>query len=117
MAKSRGEAFWWSLFSAGGVVAALLVPILVLIVGIVIPLGWGSAEDLSYDRLRALAAHPVSKLVLLAIFFFSFFHCAHRIRHTLYEVGFRAYQTPIALVCYGAAAVGVVIAFSVILSL
>ena len=43
MAKSA-EAFWWSLFSAGGMVVALLVPIHVVLTGIAVPLGWVSAE-------------------------------------------------------------------------
>ena len=34
MARARGEAFWWAIFSAGGVVSALLVPIHIILLGI-----------------------------------------------------------------------------------
>ena len=37
MAKSN-EPIWWSLFSAGGVVAALLVPVRIFLTGIAWPL-------------------------------------------------------------------------------
>ncbi len=34
------EPLWWGLFSAGGVVAAFLVPIHIILVGFAVPLGW-----------------------------------------------------------------------------
>ena len=34
----------WLLFSAGGMVAALLIPVLLLLFGVVIPLGWVGAR-------------------------------------------------------------------------
>ena len=42
------EPMWWGLFSAGGVVAAFLIPIHIVLLGLAIPLGWlpGSAEIL-----------------------------------------------------------------------
>jgi fumarate reductase subunit D len=45
MAKRSNEPFLWSLFSAGGVVAAFLIPILLLLYGIVFPLGIISWPD------------------------------------------------------------------------
>ena len=111
MAKS-GEAFWWSLFSAGGMVAALLVPIHIVLGGLAAPLGWVSAEDLA-----GLASDPLAKLYLLVFFSLTFFHCVHRIRHTLYDTGLRAYQTPIAVVCYGAAILGTVATVFVLLAI
>lgn len=111
MAKS-GEAFWWSLFSAGGMVAAMLVPIHVVLSGIAIPLGLISA-----DSLGGLVAHPLTKLYLLVLFSLTFFHCVHRIRHTLYDTGMRGYQMPIAVICYGAAIVGTVATVFVLLAI
>ncbi len=111
MAKS-GEAFWWSLFSAGGMVAALLVPIHVVLGGIMAPLGLVSAETLS-----SLVSHPLTKLYLLVLFSLTFFHCVHRIRHTLYDTGLRGYQTPIAVICYGAAIIGTVATIFVLVSI
>jgi fumarate reductase subunit D len=112
MAKSSNEAFWWSLFSAGGMVAALFVPAHIVLNGIAEPLGWVSA-----DHMRALVSHPFTKLYLFVLFALPFFHCAHRIRHTLYDTGLREYQTPIAVLCYGAALIGTVAAGVILLSL
>ena len=40
MAKQSNEAFFWVLFSAGGVVAALLIPVQLFLFGLAFPLGW-----------------------------------------------------------------------------
>src|ERR671918_3009729 len=101
MAKSN-EAFWWSLFGAGGMVAALLVPIHIVLTGLAVPLGWVSAEAFG-SRMQTLVSHPLTKLYLFVLLSLPLFHCVHRIRHTLYDTGFREYQTPIAVLCYGAA--------------
>ena len=42
MVKRHPEPFLWLLFSAGGVVSALLLPIHLLLFGLAIPLGWVS---------------------------------------------------------------------------
>ncbi|MGH7960925.1 MAG: fumarate reductase subunit FrdD [Candidatus Binatia bacterium] len=116
MSKSN-EAFWWSLFSAGGVVAALLVPIHIVLTGIAFPLGWVSEQAFGYERMRALVSHPLTKLYLFVLIALPFFHCAHRIRHTLYDTGWREYQTPIAVLCYGAAIIGTVTTVVVLLAI
>jgi fumarate reductase subunit D len=112
MAKSSNEAFWWSLFSAGGMVAALLVPVHIVLNGIAEPLGW-----VSVDHMRALVSHPLTKFYLFIFISLPFFHCAHRFRHTLYDTGLRGYQTPIAVLCYGAAIIGTMTAGAILLSI
>ena len=117
MAKSKSEAFWWSIFSAGGMLAALLVPIHIFLLGFVIPFWWGSMDTFGYERMHALLSHPLAKLYLVVFFTFPFFHCAHRIRHTLYDTGWREQQKPIAFVCYGGALLGTLVAAVTIFSL
>ena len=112
MAKSSNEAFWWSLFSAGGMIAALLVPVHIVLNGIAEPLGWVSA-----DHMRALISHPLTKLYLFVLLSLPFFHCAHRIRHVLYDMGLRGLQTPVAVLCYGAALACTVAAGAILLSI
>ena len=106
--KRSNEPFWWSLFSAGGVVAAVLTPIFVLLTGIAGPLGWLPAGALDYDKVHRLVSHPLSKLVLLALIALSLFHWAHRFRFTLFDLGIRGGRAPVAVLCYGSAIVGTI---------
>ena len=46
MAKQSNEAFFWVLFSAGGVVAALLIPVQLFLFGVAIPSGLAAASEL-----------------------------------------------------------------------
>ncbi|MEZ0363700.1 fumarate reductase subunit FrdD [Mycobacterium sp. pUA109] len=108
------EPFLWLLFSAGGMAAALVLPILVVLFGVVFPLGWLDAPD--YAHLSAVLGHPLTKLVLFGVFLLALFHWAHRFRFTV-EHGLKLgrFDPAIALCCYGAAAVGSIVAGWVLL--
>jgi fumarate reductase subunit D len=110
--RSYNEAFWWSLFAAGGGVAAMLVPVHISVNGM-----WEPLKGISPEWMRTLMSHPLTKLYLLVLFSLPFFHCAHRIRHVSYDLGLRGLQTPMAILCYGAALACTVAAVFVILSL
>ena len=105
----RLTPFMWTLFSAGGVIAALLFPGHLFLNGLAFPLGWVDAP--SYEAVRSLVQHPVTRLYLFAIISLPLFHWAHRFRYTLYD-GLQLYHltVPIAVLCYGAALVGTVVA-------
>lgn len=106
MTVRRVEPIVWLMFSGGGVVAAVLLPVLVVLFGLVFPLGWVSAPD--HDHLAAVVGHPVTLLVLLGVFVVLLVHSAHRFRYTLYDGLQLKAQRLIAVLCYGAAAVGAV---------
>lgn len=109
MITRHPEPLLWMLFSAGGVVSALLLPILVLLFGLAFPLGW--LDPPSYDRVRALIANPLTAVVLFSLCTLSLFHWAHRFRHTLYDgLQIKHLNEVIALVSYGAAIAGSVLA-------
>lgn len=105
MARSN-EPLVWAPFSAGMMVDALLVPALIVVTGILIPLGVYPGPD----RLQALVNHPVTRLFLFVVISLSFFHWAHRFRFTLVDIGLKAAGTAIAVLCYGAAVAGTVVA-------
>ncbi len=93
------------LFSAGGVVSALLMPILLVLFGLAFPLGW--LQPPSYEHLRAVLSHPLTRLVLFGLCMLSLFHWAHRFRHTLYDgLQIKHLNEVIAALCYGGAIVG-----------
>lgn len=99
----------WLLFSAGGVAAALFLPVLVLLFGVAFPLGWVSAPD--HRDLHAVLAHPLTLLVLFGVMMLSLFHWAHRFRYTLQDgLQLKHLGALIALLCYGGAAVGTLVA-------
>ncbi|MEU6715279.1 fumarate reductase subunit FrdD [Nonomuraea sp. NPDC046802] len=107
--KRTPEPYLWLLFSGGGVVAAFLLPVLVLLFGVLMPLGvvdWPTAE-----HLRALLGHVLVRLALLAVVVLCLFHAAHRIRFTSEELlGIARFDLVIAVICYGAAIAGGVVA-------
>jgi fumarate reductase subunit D len=101
--------FLWLLFSAGGTVAALLFPVHLFLTGLAFPLGWLQAP--SYDSLRTLVAHPLTRLYLFVLVSLPLFHWAHRFRYTLYDgLQLKHLTALIAVLCYGAALVGTAVA-------
>lgn len=99
------EPLLWLLFSAGGMIAALLVPILLFLFGIAFPLGWLPAPDHAY--LLSVVRHPITKLVLFGLCVLALFHWAHRFRYTLYDgLQLKKFSVVIILFCYGTAVLG-----------
>jgi fumarate reductase subunit D len=95
----------WLLFSAGGVVAALFLPVLIFLVGIAFPLGLISAP--AYDDVHGLLRHPLTLLALFGVFTLSLFHFAHRFRYGLQDgLQIKHRHTLLAAACYVTALVG-----------
>ncbi len=105
MAKRSNEPILWVLFSAGGVVAAFLIPALLFLLFLAFPLGW--IDPPSYHGLLELVRLPLTRLVLFVLCFFSLFHWAHRFRYTLYDgLQIKHLNQLIFPFCYGGAIVG-----------
>ena len=99
--KRSNEPIFWSLFGIGGVLSALLGPILILITGIIAPMGIGMPpEAIAYSRMLAFAQSGCGKLVLLAVISLFLWHAVHRIYHSLHDLGIHA-GTGAAVLCYG----------------
>ncbi len=104
MTQRRVEPLVWLMFSGGGVMAAVFLPVLAVLFGLVFPLGWMTPPD--YDHLHAVVSHPLTRLFLLGLFVLLLVHGAHRFRYTLYDgLQLKAKRT-IAVLCYGGAVVG-----------
>jgi fumarate reductase subunit D len=102
MAKSNKPIFW-SLFAAGGTLAAFLAPVLALLF-LMTALGHPPAL-LSYANLHAFAAHWLGKIFLLGVITLFLWHAAHRLRVTVHDFGLRQ-DGVVAIVVYLVAAVG-----------
>lgn len=99
--RSR-EPFLWALFGGGGMAAALVLPALVGVLWLAAPLGWVEAP--SWDGLRGVVLHPLTRLAVLGFATLAYFHWAHRFRYTLYD-GLQLYHLNqlIAVLTYGIA--------------
>ena len=105
MGKRSYVAFFWALFSAGGVVAAFLLPVHIFLFGLAFPLGWIAAP--SYESLFDLLQSPLTRIYLLVLCVLSLFHWAHRFRYTLYDgAQIKHLNEVIAVLTYGSAAAG-----------
>ena len=108
MATRRLEPLAWLLFSAGGVLAAMALPVLVLLFGLAFPLGWLQAP--SYAHLLALVQPVVVKLAFWVFAVLSLLHWAHRFRYTLYDgLQVKHLDEVINALCYGGALAGAVV--------
>ena len=107
MVRQHSEPYLWLLFSAGGVLSAMLMPAMVFMFGLAFPLGW--VQPPTHDHMVALLGNPIVALVLFGLCFLSLFHWAHRFRHTLHDA-VRLKGPIVALLCYGAALAGSVAA-------
>ena len=112
MRRQAPEPFLWLLFSSGGLVAAFLIPILLLLFGLAIPLGLVTVD---YEHLRAVVGHPLTRLVLFGVCVLCLFHWAHRFRYTVYD-GLQVKSRLIIVICYGGAIIGTVLAGYVLFS-
>src|SRR5215472_7883891 len=109
MSKRSIEPLLWLLFSAGGVMAALVIPIQLFLFGLAFPLGWLTSP--SYTSLLELVRHPFIRLYLFVLCALSLFHWAHRFRYTLYDgLQVKHLNELINVFCYGGAIVGSVVA-------
>ena len=105
MARRSVEPLLWLLFSAGGVVAAMLIPSLLFLFGLAFPLGWLSPPD--HEHLLVLLRHPLTRAVFFVVCMLSLFHGAHRFRYTLYDgLQIKHLNEVINPLCYGGALVG-----------
>ena len=107
MTKRRVEPLLWLLFSGGGVLAAVFLPVLLLLFGLAFPLGWITPPD--HSHLLAVASHPLTLLFLLVLLPISLIHSAHRFRYTLqHGLQLGRAKRLLAAICYGGAVVGTV---------
>ena len=98
--KRSNAPIFWSLFGAGGMLAALVGAAFVVLTGFVLP-----RATLDYATVVALARHGAPVVfVVVALFLW---HAAHRIFHTLHDLGVHAGALA-KTVCYGGAAAGTV---------
>lgn len=109
--------FWWFMFAMGGGIAALFIPVHILVQGILGPLGAVPVVDRHYDTWIRILANPIVKLYLLTLIAVPFFHFAHRLRYLLVDFGVEGAKAVwVQVIFYGAAVVVTVITIWILLT-
>jgi fumarate reductase subunit D len=93
--RYSNEPLLWALFSAGGMILALLLPVLIVLTGFVLP-----AEEIEFSRLDALLGNILVQLAVLVFAFLTLMHWANRFRHTLVDMGAKPLAAPIGVLSY-----------------
>lgn len=115
--KRSNAPIFWTLFGAGGILSALIGPVLVFITGIAVPLGFILPSDLvSYPRMSMFAQHWAGKTFLFVVISLFLWHGMHRIFHSLHDLGLRT-GTSAKLACYGLALLGTAVSAYALLAL
>jgi fumarate reductase subunit D len=108
---------FWLLFAQGGIVAAVLIPVHVLVQGILGPLSVVPVVDRHYDTWVRALGNPIVKLYLLVLIAAPFYHFAHRIRYLLVDLGLKAAKgAPAQVVFYGGAVLVTLVTIWVLLT-
>jgi fumarate reductase subunit D len=105
MARSNKPILWLP-FAGGGLVAALIIPVLILITGVLVPLGM---VHLPYEKVAAIAHNPLGKLILFGAVALPAWHAAHRLRMTAHDLGLGG-GAVVQAACYGSAGVLILMA-------
>jgi len=84
--ERSNSPIFWLLFGGGGMVGALFGPVLVLITGLLVPLGIMSGL-MSYPRMLAIAQNWIGKGFLFVVISLLAWHAAHRLLCSVHDFG------------------------------
>ncbi len=102
--KFHIEPFLWALFGNGGTIAALAFPVVILLFGLLVPLGLYDAANF-YDHVYAFYNNFIGKLIIFALLAFNLWHGCHRIYHATHDFKFHP-PIWVKFLIYGFALVG-----------
>ena len=111
------EPLLWLLFSAGGMISAMVFPILIIITGIIIPFELAGETKYLVDKIHILLKINFMKIIVFLIISLPFFHWAHRFRFTLVDIGLKPISLFISVLCYGGAITGSLLTLIILLGI
>lgn len=97
------EPIVWSLFGAGGMVVAFIIPTLVLVTGLLTATGLVAESVMSYTRILAFTQSWWGALIIFTSISLPIFHAAHRMYHGLHDLHFQPPAWLMLLIFYGGA--------------
>lgn len=108
--KRSNEPVVWLLFGAGGTISAIFYPVLVLIIGFLLPFGLVSPENLV-----AFSQMWLGKLVILALLILPMWCGMHRIHHGLHDL--KIHLPASGVIFYGLSLLYSVLVFFAVISI
>lgn len=110
------EPVVWGLFGAGGMLTALITPVMILITGLLVPLGILDRECFSYQKIAAFATTWYGAAIVLVLVALPLWHTLHRIYHALHDIGIKRSHWQ-SVFCYGFAFAISVFVFTLLLQM
>lgn len=95
------EPVVWSLFGAGGMIVAFLLPAVVIFFGFFLSFGLVDQSAVSFERVIGFAGSWWGKLYLGILIIPTLYHVAHRIFHGLHDVHVKGPGFLLLFICYG----------------
>lgn len=89
--------------------AAVFIPILILLIGLLIPFEIIDESAFSYERMHNAVSNPVIKIILFCVIALPFFHFAHRFYFTVVHTGLWSNKPVLAVFSYGGAIAGTIL--------
>ena len=111
------EPIFWGLFGAGGMLSAFITPVMILVTGLLIPLGLMDGENLSYEKVHGFATSWYGAVILLVLVALPLWHTLHRIFHALHDLGISKGRDVQQVICYGFAFAVSVFVFTLLLQM
>ena len=113
----RLEPIVWLLFGQGILIGTMLLTGWVLVVGLLAPLGIAPEGALAFERAHRRAAHPIGRLLLLAIVARPLWMGAHHLRSLAIDFGGAGRDAAVASLLYAIAAAGSLLALVAVIRL
>lgn len=105
MSNTSSKPLMWLLFSAGGMLTALLAPALVLLFGVAIPLGLVTPPG--HTHLLDVLHHGIVRFALLALCVLALFHWAYRFYFIVRDIlHIKGHDQALLTACYTCAIAG-----------